>query len=180
MTIGVVSDTHGNRDLLINAIHKMLEFGKIDLLVHLGDNYNDTEIIAEKGVEHIKVPGVYCEAYKDPSIPNRLLEAFEGWRFLISHTDSSHPLDLPGDLKPESILRSHKVDVFLHGHSHRPRLEVVDGILLLNPGHLKQEDEKGIKPSFGLIEIDRNSLRARIVDLLTGEEIFTVKLEKKY
>ncbi len=180
MRIGVLSDTHSNIELLRSAIQRMLEFGRIDLVIHLGDNYKDAEVIAENGISYIRVPGVYCEAYKDPSITNRRIEVFEGWRFLLSHTDSSHPLDLPDDLRPESLLRSHKVDVFLHGHTHKPRLEVKDGILFMNPGHLKQENEKGIKPSFGLIDVTENSINARIIDVLTGEEVASIRLDRRF
>lgn len=179
MTIGVISDTHGNKDFLVKALEKMLELGKVDLVIHLGDNYKDAEIIGQKGIPYMRVPGVYCECYKDPAVPNRFVEEFEGWRFLLSHTETSHPLDLPHDLKPESIVKANRVDVFLYGHSHKPRLEVANGILLMNPGHLKQESDKGIKPSFGLIEVERDWIKARLVDLLSGDEICSVALNKE-
>ncbi|MBI5047745.1 MAG: metallophosphoesterase family protein, partial [Deltaproteobacteria bacterium] len=45
MKIAVMSDTHGNVDLAVNAIRQL---GRIDKLIHLGDHYKDAMEIGKK------------------------------------------------------------------------------------------------------------------------------------
>ncbi len=178
MVLGVVSDTHGNVEGLRQAVSMMLEAAPIDLFVHLGDDYDDALIFEEYDRDYLRVPGVFSEYYADPSIPNRVIKEFEGWRFLLTHTDVSHANDLPSDLKPQNLIRAKQVDVILHGHTHIPRLEEIDGILFINPGHLKEKDKKGREPSFAIVEVVPDLLKARLVGLKGGEQIASIEIRK--
>ena len=63
----------------------------------------------------------------------------------MSHTDVSHANDRRDDPKPEDLIAAGRVDVLLSGHSHKPLICKEDGLLRVNPGHLKDEDKKGKK-----------------------------------
>ncbi|RLG60979.1 YfcE family phosphodiesterase [Candidatus Geothermarchaeota archaeon] len=177
MRILVISDTHGEMDN-VKALMERLEEIRPDYLIHLGDDYHDIDRVVEKGFKVIRVPGVYEGLYGDLDIPHRLILEVEGWRVLISHTEKSHKNDLPIDLKPEEIVESGLVDVFMHGHTHVPRAERKNKLIFINPGHLKKEDKKGYPPTFALIDFSPEKLSIRIIRLDTGEEILAKDFPK--
>jgi putative phosphoesterase len=178
MKVGVLSDTHGNVENLRLAIRHLLT-RKTDLFVHLGDDFEDAETFDEFDIDSvIKVPGVYDPEYSDQSVPHRLLENLAGFRVMFSHTPASHPNDFPDDLRPEDSLARGEIDILLHGHTHVPRISVVDRILHLNPGHLREDDKKGHPPTFGILEIIDEEVSARILDLASQEVIASTEFKK--
>lgn len=54
------------------------------------------------------------------------------------------------------------------GHTHRPYLEQDKGITVLNPGSLSYPRQEGRKPSYMIMDLDRN-----------GEAHFTINYIKK-
>jgi hypothetical protein len=157
MKVGVLSDSHGELENLVKA-SKILLNKKVERVIHLGDNYEDTKVI-EDTFKVIKVPGVFSEYYQKEEIPNRIIKEIEGKRVLITHTERSHENDLPGDIKPEEVNK----DVVLYGHTHVPKIEEREGILYVNPGHLKSSDKKGFPPSLAIINF--KDLSVEIFDL---------------
>ena len=172
--IGIVSDTHKHIVNLSRAID-LLRQRSATMLIHLGDDYVDADEIALYDV--VKVPGVFSDHYQDERIPNRIIKNMVGWRLLLTHTPVSHPNDLPGDLKPEDMIRDRRVDVVLFGHSHVPVIKEEDGIIFVNPGHLKNEDKRGFPPTFAWVELSIKRMVARIHRLsdqaIIAEQIFT-------
>ncbi|MEA3485330.1 MAG: YfcE family phosphodiesterase [Candidatus Aerophobetes bacterium] len=163
MKIGILSDSHGNLKNLEKAAKYLIESEKVEILVHLGDDYDDAKILEKFSVRVIKVPGVFSSYYQDPAVPSRLVETFQGEKVLISHTEIFHSNDLLTDLKPEEVIAKREVDLAFVGHTHIPKIEDRGGVLILNPGHLKKEDKKGYLPSFGLVDLDEGI--AKIFDL---------------
>ncbi|MFA4915765.1 MAG: YfcE family phosphodiesterase [Syntrophales bacterium] len=163
MKIGILSDTHGDLANLEEAAKWLVEKEKVAALVHLGDECNDTEILEQFKIRIIQVPGVFCSHYRDPVMPNRLIENFAGTKVLISHTESSHKNDLPQDLKPEEVIDKQEVDMAWFGHTHVLKIEEKDGILIINPGHLKSNHKRGYPPSFGLVDFERKV--AKVINL---------------
>jgi putative phosphoesterase len=171
MLIGLVSDSHGELQNLKDAAWKLVYGWHVSLIVHLGDELEDLDAIKEMRVEMLSVPGVYCEAYRDSAVANRLIREFEGQRVLFTHTAQAHDNDLPGDPDPQQLAVSGQVDVVAFGHTHLPELRMEGGVLWVNPGHLKSEDKKGHAPSFVVLDLDRDNVRALLVDLSSGDII---------
>jgi putative phosphoesterase len=150
------------------------------LIIHLGDDYEDTEVFGEFDIDSvIRVPGVYDAEYSDRTIPHRSIEDISGWRVMVSHTPVSHSNDFPEDLKPEEVCARREIDVLLHGHTHTPDVSVREGILHFNPGHLKPEDKKGHPPSFGVLEFTPERVEAKILGLTGREEIISTRMQKR-
>lgn len=160
--LGIISDTHKHITNLSKAVGYLKRQG-VETIIHLGDDFTDVDEIGERNVK--RVPGVFSDAYQDVKIPNRRIENFGGWRFLLSHTVSSHPNDLPDDLKPEDLIRGQRVHVLLHGHTHIPEVKQEAGIIYINPGHLKNEDKKGFPPTFVYLELTIDKLLVQVVTL---------------
>ncbi len=178
MKMGVVSDTHSNLDYLRKAIRSLLN-QNVDTFVHLGDDYEDAESFDEFSIGTVmKVPGVYDPEYSDRKIPNRLIRDFLGWRVMMSHTPVSHLNDIPDDLKPEDLSARKEIDILLHGHTHIPGITKEKGILRINPGHLKREDNKGYFASFGILEFTEQKVVAKIFDFMTKKQIHSQELNR--
>jgi putative phosphoesterase len=172
MKIGVVSDSHGQRENLRRAVKDMHEAG-VEVIVHLGDDYDDVKSLSDhEGTAIIHVPGVFSTYYQDPGIPNRIIEEWEGVRVLLTHTPEIHKNDLPTDLDPEAVAARGEVHLILCGHSHIPEVKVKGGVIWVNPGHLKDDDKKGYPPTYALMEITGSEIRVRILDLFSGQELF--------
>jgi predicted phosphodiesterase len=71
-----------------------------------------------------------------------------------------HALDK--DATPDDIMRS---DIILHGHTHRAELRLEDGMLYINPGHLKGPIDKNARPSFAFLDIQDKNVVVKIIGL---------------
>jgi predicted phosphodiesterase len=56
-------------------------------------------------------------------------------------------------------------DIVLHGHTHKAEIILEDGLLKMNPGHLKGQRDKNMEPSFGLLDIGNREINATIFNL---------------
>jgi uncharacterized protein len=151
MKIGVVSDTHGNVELMETAVDWMIRKQKISLLYHLGDDYDDVRGLEDRYIEIVQVPGIYDERYKDGSLKAKSFESVLGITLLLAHSFEK-------DVSKEDIRRA---EIIICGHTHREELKLTDGKLFMNPGHLKGALDKNMPPTFGLLTIqDRNASAA--------------------
>lgn len=167
--VAVVSDTHGNLEGLRAAVREIVSRDKIDLFIHLGDNYEDAEVFDEFEYDYLRVPGVFHEVYSEGRVPNRLVEEVGGWKFLLSHTPESHPHDLSGDPRPELLAASGDIEVLLFGHLHIPSIDVENGVLRVNPGHLKNGDKRGFPATYAVMDVSGARIEARILEAGSGE-----------
>jgi putative phosphoesterase len=174
----VVSDTHGNTKGLRRLVEEVSAREDIDLFIHLGDDYDDAEVFGESDKAYVRVPGVFSEYYFGESVPNRRVVDLDGWRCLLSHTVTSHANDLPDDLKPEVLVAGKQVDAVLYGHTHIPELAGKNGVLFVNPGHLKTEDKKGHSASYAILDVSGNEIRGRIVELADGRTLEALEFKR--
>ena len=165
MIVGVVSDTHGNREGML-LLAERLKFLGVQTLLHLGDDYQDLVTLAQAGLEVLGVPGLYCPEYRNPDIPNRMVVELEGLKFLLTHTQTRTGYDGPGDPDPE--MACYEVDAVLFGHTHAPALEERQGIAWINPGHLRHRTDRGHPPSFAVLHISPSELKVQVHRLLDG------------
>lgn len=174
MKIGIISDTHNNIKYLTMAAKQMIGNYNVSTLIFLGDECEDIDKIKHMFSEVIWVPGVFCQHYKDRNIPHRIIKKLGDNRVLLTHTPVSHINDFPDDIKPEEMSRN-EVDIVFYGHTHVPSIEEKEGVIWVNPGHLKTEDKKGHPASFAIFDTDKNEIK--IIELLTGNEIYKKKIK---
>jgi len=164
--IGLMSDSHRNLGYLKKAADYLVKEAKVDFLIHLGDDYEDAELLKDYEAKLIQVPGVFSPLYHDPDVSNRIMTNIEGLRIMISHTVSFHKNDSKDDLLPEEAIKKGWVDMLLYGHTHIYSVDLdQEGVLLINPGHLKAEEDKGNPPTFSEIEIGDKEIKVRIIGL---------------
>lgn len=155
MRIGVVSDTHRNKELLGTVVDWLQNRQKIASLYHLGDDYGDVLDLADRSFQIVQIPGIYHPGYRDGSLPPTVMESVLGLSILLSHSFEK-------DVTEEDKVRS---DIILHGHTHRPELVLEDGLLVMNPGHLKAPLDKNVPPSVGVLDIHERTVTATIYNM---------------
>ncbi len=157
MRIYVISDTHARTDKAIE-IYKTLK--DIDLIVHLGDHWND----AKKIKEQLNVPLIGVKGNMDGSFARdgyHILETDFG-RIFLAH---GHMENVKSGLE-NIIYRAGSLQcrAAFFGHTHVPLLLEAEGIYLLNPGSLSLP-VGGRKGSYAVATVTEHSLDASILYL---------------
>ena len=176
MLLGILSDTHGNVEA-IQDVTRLFLAAKVDLVLHLGDDYLDMLFFEAANLPVIAVPGLYCPEYRDPAIPNRRIENLSGVRILLTHSPEISKFDQPGDLDPQG---NAPVDIVLYGHTHIPNIQEREGVLWINPGHLKAFDRRGHVLSYALMNLTPPRVDVRILALATGQTLFSTVFTLKH
>ena len=67
--------------------------------------------------------------------------------------------DFFSDLPREEIVEAGNNRIFVthghFGHTHKPLLETIDGVLALNPGSLTYPRQRGRRPSYAIVNLDQ-------------------------
>jgi putative phosphoesterase len=166
MTLGVMSDTHNNLELMDKAADLMMNRFAVAKIYHLGDDYEDSSGLLKRGVEIVRVPGIYDREYADSSLQKRIRDNVSGFELLVAHSEK---------ILPENEIGA--ADVILVGHTHLHEIRDADGKVFFNPGHLRGPSDKGRAPTFGIIQIGQDSFRLTICDL-GGEPVETCEVKR--
>ena len=150
MKILVVSDTHRRNENLKKVIEKVKPF---DMLIHLGDGEGvETQIREWTGPDCV-IHMVLGNNDFFSDLPRELEVPIGKHRALLTHGHYYNvSLDV-GELAKEA--QSRHCDIAMYGHTHRPFREVKNGVLVLNPGSLSFPRQDGRKPSYVILELDK-------------------------
>lgn len=151
--IAIVSDTHCKGVIsLANKLSNM----DLDLLIFLGDMFEDGEILENKtGLKTINILGNNDYSLENTISSEQILEingqnifACHGHRYKVksSFTQLSY--------RAEEL----KADICLFGHSHIYTNEKINGIYYFNPGSPSYPRSFDRIKSFGLMLIDDNEV----------------------
>ncbi|MFT9496032.1 YfcE family phosphodiesterase [Anaerosolibacter sp.] len=156
MRIGVISDTHGDIEAAETVIK---ERDDLDLIIHLGDHYDDGIKLKEKiGIPLIGVRG-NCDSYVAGE--DEMVYEAKGHKILIIH---GHQYGVKSDLN-RLYYRALELgcDLALYGHTHIPISITFGNVMILNPGSLCLP-RGGAKPSYGVVE-QGQEIRSYIMEL---------------
>ena len=155
MKIFVISDTHGRIEKAIEIYQSLQD---IDLIIHLGDFWND----AKKMRDQLNVSVLSVKGNMDGSFSKdgyHILETDFGKIFLAHGHMESVKQSLENIMyKAESL----ECKAVFFGHTHIPLFRQVEGMYLLNPGSLTVP-VGGRKGSYAVVTITENSLDATIL-----------------
>jgi putative phosphoesterase len=203
--VGVIADTHCPEfiDRLPDGVAAAL--AGCALIVHAGDvNAQSTldELARIAPVEAVR--GDHDRLLT--SLPPTRELSVEGRRIVVMHGNRSRWIEEPSTLVwtlslgffqplrglPRSLRRRFPdADVIVYGHTHRARVETIDGVMLFNPGGVHQWNPVTTKrrlaerpwwfewcwlqvarhmrrfqqPSVGVLEIDAGEIRAKVIPL---------------
>ena len=131
MKILVFSDSHSS----LSFMRTCLAAVKPDAVIHLGDHYDDGEVLKEEypGIPLYQVPG-NCDRYRVPGfVPEILIRPVFGVNFYMTH-GHKHNVKFSLDLLLADA-RKAGVKAVLYGHTHIPDCHrESDGLWVVNPG----------------------------------------------
>jgi len=153
MQIGVVSDTHDNRDVITAAVD--LFEGEVDAVIHCGDivapfsvtpfdsdfdfyavrGNNDGEWALQDAVRNF---GAYLGEMGELSLG--------GKRVAIYHGTSSPVVT--------ALVECGNYDYVFHGHTHTRAHEEVDGTVRINPGGISTNGETTEPPAGAILDTE--------------------------
>jgi putative phosphoesterase len=173
----VVSDSHGEKENLV-MLSRIAQEEKVERIIHLGDDYDDADLLVNEGITVDRVPGVFSAYYTEKDIPNRKVIEFKGWKILLTHTREHHSNDIPDDKPPEQFVKEGAVNVVLYGHSHVPAIAMENSVYLINPGHLKSDDKRGYEPSYAVLNVEKESIDVIIRGLNSKKTVLRELIKK--
>jgi len=178
MKIGVMSDTHG--DLI--GWQKVMEkiFSDVDMIIHAGDLFNygprnpmpqgfaPGELVLEMNGLEIPLVAVKgnCDSDIDESVVNFPLQSpfaliqLGSLRIVVTHGDKLT------DEEKVGLAKRWRVNIFISGHTHRPKLAREENIVFLNPGSPSLPKES---PTVALVEETDGEVEIKIIDVETGK-----------
>lgn len=149
MRVLIISDTHRKNDNYFKLLEKIKN---IDMVIHCGDTEGSEYAISEAaGCETHIVMGNNDFFSR---LPKEIETQIGGYRVWITH-GHTYCVSMGSErIKEEAILRG--VDIVIFGHTHKPLLEIEDDVIAVNPGSLSYPRQEGRRPSYMIMEIDRN------------------------
>jgi putative phosphoesterase len=148
--IGVISDTHG---LLREQVKSRLH--GCDLIVHAGDVDSPSVLTELRAI----APVVAVRGNTDRGAWARELEEIEyhdmdGARLCVIHDRSG--------LDPRALPAG--TNVVIYGHSHKPQVEYLGGVLYLNPGSAGPR-RFDLPVSMALLHVEADGIRPELIEV---------------
>lgn len=159
MRIGLISDTHGH---LRPEVFERL--AGVERILHAGD-IGRPEILADlASIAPVAAVWGNTDGWDLRDVVSGSVEVeLAGMRFGVAHGHRVAKFERLADEFPDA-------DTIVHGHSHVPRCDRLDGVWFLNPGSAGPGGE-GWAPSVAIAEITGGELTVVHLDLATGHEM---------
>lgn len=157
MKVLVVSDTHG-RDALFREIWQ--REAPCDLVLCAGDTEGSESDFAALTAP---VPFLCVRGNNDffSDLPDEREVSIGPYRCLLTHGHLYH-VSLSEDLLSEEA-QAGGYHLAIYGHTHRPVIHRVHGLLIMNPGSVGWPRQEGRRPSYLVLTLDAgNKLSAEI------------------
>lgn len=149
MKVLIVSDTHRSNGNFLKVVEKV---GSIDMLIHCGD-VEGSEYLIENAVN---CPVEIVSGNNDffSNLPQEREFNIGRYRVWVTHGHTYYVSMGSEMIKQEAAARG--VDIVFFGHTHRPVIEYGAGVVAVNPGSISYPRQDGRKPSYALLDIDRD------------------------
>lgn len=148
MKILIVSDTHRKNDNYIKALEKN---GPVDMVIHCGDIEQSEYLIAQAAGCLVQMVVGNNDFFSD--LPRE--KDFRIGRYKVWLTHGHNYCVSMGNeyLKKEAKIRG--ADIVMYGHTHKPVVDIGDGLIAINPGSLSYPRQEGRRPSYIIMELDK-------------------------
>lgn len=148
MKILIVSDTHRRNE---NYIKVMDRLAPVDLVVHCGDAEGAEDTIMQKAGCPVEIVVGNNDYFSElPREKEFMIGPYKVW---LTHGHHYQVAAGAHFIMREASRRG--ADIVMYGHTHKPSVDIEKGIIAVNPGSLTYPRQEGKKPSYVLMEIDR-------------------------
>lgn len=153
LLVGLISDTHG---LVRPDVHTAL--AGVDQILHAGD-VGGPEILDDlRLIAPVRAVRGNTDPPDDADLADVLDLEMGGVRIHVSH---GHEVGQP---TPEQLAAAYDADLIVYGHTHRQRIDRVDGRLVVNPGAAGPR-RFDVKPSVAVVRIASGRARVELIPL---------------
>lgn len=151
MKILIVSDTHRRDENLKMVIEQQVP---IDMLIHLGDAEGSERFIADWVNPECRMEMVLGTNDFFSLLDKEREVVIGSHKALLTH---GHYYGV--SMGPEGLVdeaKSRGCDIAMYGHTHRPFLEEIEGVTVLNPGSLSYPRQEGRRPSYMIMTVEED------------------------
>lgn len=148
MKVLIVSDTHRKNDIYLNIV----KLHRPDMVIHCGDAEGSEYLLTEAADCPVHIVLGNNDFFS--SLPRELELEVGKYKVWVTHGHNFYVSMGNEILKREAVARG--VDIVCYGHTHRPVVDRDDDIIAVNPGSLSYPRQENHRPSYVIMEIDRN------------------------
>lgn len=148
MRILIVSDTHRQNNNYLKVLERVRP---IDMVVHCGDAEGSEYLICEGAGCPVEIVAGNNDFFS--SLPKESEFEIGNYRVWLTHGHNYYVSMGNETIKKEAVSRG--VDIVMYGHSHKPVVDIEKEIIAVNPGSLTYPRQEGRRPTYVLMEIDR-------------------------
>ena len=157
MRILIVSDTHGSLRNFDIVIEREKE---IDMLLHLGDVEGDNVYMEAVMNCPVHIVGGNNDYFS--GLPGEIELRIGKYKVFMTH---GHGYYVSMDTRRlKQAARARGADIAMYGHTHRPDIDLEDGVKVINPGSLSYPRQSGRQATYIIMEVNTE-----------GEVEFTLK-----
>lgn len=149
MRILIVSDTHGSLRNFDIVIEREKE---IDMLLHLGDVEGDDDYMEAVMNCPVHIVGGNNDYFS--GLPGEIELRIGKYKVFMTH---GHGYYVSMDTRRlKQAARARGADIAMYGHTHRPDIDLEDGVKVINPGSLSYPRQESRRASYVIMEINAN------------------------
>lgn len=148
MKILIVSDTHRQN----YNYYKVLKMHTPDLLIHCGDIEGCEKELIEAANCPVKMVLGNNDFFSD--LPREQEFNIGKYKVWLTHGHNYYVSMGTELIKQEAIAR--RMDIVMFGHTHRPLVDRDSNVIAVNPGSLSYPRQEGRRPSYIIMEMDRD------------------------
>lgn len=148
MKVLVVSDTHRKND----SYFQIIKLHNPDMVIHCGDAEGSEYTIAEAAGCPVQIVLGNNDFFSD--LPKELEFNIGKYKVWVTHGHNYYVSMGNEIIKKEAKARG--VNMVFYGHTHRPVIDYGKDVVAVNPGSLSYPRQEGHKPSYVIMEIDKN------------------------
>lgn len=148
MKILIVSDTHRYNTNFLKIVEKT---APLDMVVHCGDIEGSELLISQAAECPVEMVQGNNDFFSD--LPREKEFMIGEYRVWLTHGHNYYIAMNSDVIKLEA--RMCDVDIVMCGHTHKPVVDIESGLTLLNPGSISYPRQSNRKPSYIIMEIDR-------------------------
>ena len=131
MLIGLISDTHIPDRARILPQKVLDAFSNVDLIIHAGDLTSPKVLDELEEIAPVMAVQGNMDRANGIDLPKAKVIEAEDFKIGVIHGEVYPRADSDQLLY---VAKELDVDILVSGHSHQPKIEQKDGVLLLNPG----------------------------------------------
>lgn len=151
MKILIVSDTHRRQDNYKKVLRKV---GRPDMVIHCGDAEGAEYTISRMAGCPVEIVLGNNDFFSDlPKEKEFMIGQYKVW---LTHGHNYYVSMGNEVIKREAEARG--VDIVIYGHTHKPVVDWSGNVIAVNPGSLTYPRQPGRRPSYIIMELDREGM----------------------